>query len=348
MIGPAVYKKAKYNTASFNAGKVYLYLGPDSDDRESGKYISKHNQITSASNDRFEQHTRTEPIKDVVCIYPGRYKHLTIKERYSVYKLDIENKDKQNGRSICSVIDDAYEKLFYPSNYFINIDEYEKLERDGLIDSFIKDKAESMNKEQETSKLNEENKKLANERNRIICSIIRTTAESDININGFNFKNSGSSNKNIFIRVASLFNTQKKDTSQSNLKKSMYLEKLNLMPAHILGKVKIIENNIFILHTMDIHSEILKLIQESINLAATLLDFNSDETSSAKEETARKLEEFLNNVINYCNTLKINKDVENNYIKRKLAENINDAIDRNSEVFKNMIKDGNILQKHFK
>lgn len=119
-------------------------------------------------------------------------------------------------------------------------------------------------------------------------------------------------------------------------KRNECLDKLDLT---ILGKIKKVELNIDMLEAIDGDSEIISLLKESISLTLSLNEFSDVDMSE-------KLNEFLDNTLEYINTLKTNRQIEEKYIREKLAENIISVIDNNNELFKSMIKDNGELNKY--
>ena len=98
---------------------------------------------------------------------------------------------------------------------------------------------------------------------------------------------------------------------------------------------------------MKVHTDILKLLQESINLTIYI---STDEKYylSHKEELDDKLIEFLDNTLKYIETLKDNRKIEETYIKGSISKDILSMIDKNNELLKDMIKDNHYLVDIYK
>lgn len=345
MIGTLIYKKAIYDTEHFDAGKVYLYIGKSDLNNNTGKYIGNSGFILHVGNNNFyESYRAIEPIKNVICIFPGKDEYLTAHEQYSVYMASSTSKNG-NASPLYTVINDSYSRVEYSKHYFVDMDKYETLKQDRLLDKFIEDKIKVIIEEEEKYailmfKEDEKNTKLEYEK-QLVRTTINLVTNKSINIGRHDALKQSNKSKNVFKRLLEALASPKEEFSSVSTKTSINLEKLNTLPVYSLGKIKIIENNIEILMAMDIHIDIVKLIQESIDLSTVLLAFNPN------KDTENKLDEFLNRTIKYCDSLKSSKDLERNYIERKLAENINDAIDRNSELLGKMVGDNHMVDKQW-
>lgn len=339
MIGNLNFKRANKDLATFTENTLYLCIKEGKNDGSNGIFIDDNKQITFATMSHFHHVKTILPIKDVVCIYTENPSSMTIGNTYSVYKIDSNSKSNKINYQI---YDDSYKKSFVNVNYFIDKEEYKLLADSGKLESKIKEILELINKD---LKIKEENAKIKSEEEKSLF-LVKKTLEYANNIRVETEKNILAPKKytidNTFIfRLRNLFNKKSTDFS-ANIRNVTYLERLNILPDVTLGKIKRIENNIYILDNMDISNEILHLIKDSVYLTISLLEYNSD------LDTVNKLNHFLDNTINYCNTLKNNKMIEESYIKAKLAENINSVIDKNSSLFQAMVQDGDILQKLIK
>lgn len=141
-----------------------------------------------------------------------------------------------------------------------------------------------------------------------------------------------------------IINKKNKDNQDKKIEENKVLvykrnETLSKLDLNILGKIKKIELNIDMLQAIDGDSQIISLLKESISLTLNLNEFTDIDVSD-------KLNEFLDNTLEYINTLNTNKQIEEKYIKKKLAENITDVIDKNNNLFKSMIKDNHNLNKY--
>lgn len=116
----------------------------------------------------------------------------------------------------------------------------------------------------------------------------------------------------------------------------------NKLPIHLLGKIKLIENELIILNYKKVNVEILKLLQQSINLTI-YISTNEEYYQKNKEEFDNKLNDFLDNTLKYIKTLKENREIETDFISMSISEDILKMIDKNNELFISMIKDNHHL-----
>ena len=330
MIGNLIYKKSLYTTNSFTKGNNYLYLGDNDEYASCGNYVGDEGNIVVGNNNNFQESHVVINIKDVVCVYASKGDAMTTGETYSVYKI---TSNKYGSTCDYAVVNDEYEYVEYPDYYFLTKEEYMEIKYSPNYDWIIEKKFLSAKYDNDDGSLKENIEKIleiANERsNKLRYKTFVTRKSSEKNIL-----------KKIILSIKGI-----KCIDLNNrflLDKSIALEKINTLPLEILGKIKIIENNIEILDMIGIPKEIIGLVSESISLTLALLDYNHN------EDTIIKIDEFLNNTITYCNTLRNNKNIEQSYIANKLAENINNAIENNNILFQEMIKDGDILQKNLK
>lgn len=391
MVGDLIYRKCIEDNSVFKKGGIYLMLedftGENSDMYQ---YLSDDKTIVSADEDYFEEYKEVMSIQEVICIYTDNTLGLTLREVYSVYKMET-NSNKYYGGHVYKIIDDTYNEAYYSTDYFIyeseydslfddeayirkmnrnislkiktaKLQEYESFEQSNSLNGVGLRELDIIRKEMQLMQIEELRNKENLEKERFIIHTIGLVSKKP-NIAFNNTCNNKSSNnvygdsgarteskkglkKSIFPFSKKSAETNRdidsNNEDRNDISNIMYLERLNSLPKGMLGNIKIIENNLIILKAMDVADDILKLIYESIGLSTVLADYNSD------DDTLVKLEEFLSNTIEYCYMLKNNKNIENNYVKGRLAGNINNAIDRNSEVFKKMIQDGDILQKHLK
>lgn len=129
------------------------------------------------------------------------------------------------------------------------------------------------------------------------------------------------------------------------------IDLINKLPIELLGKIKFIENELLLLKRINVSDEVLSLINECVTQTTSLLKLEKDkliENNTINEHIINKLNNYLDNTIEYIHSLRANKEIEERYIKEQLAETIYDAIDKNTEIFKFMAKDNHLLTKYLK
>lgn len=330
MIGNLIYKKALYSTQSFMQGHNYLYLGDNDEYKSCGNYIGDEGHVVVANNNNFEKSHVVISIKNVVCVYVEKGVTMTVGKEYSVYKI---TSAKYNNVCNYAVVNDSYEYEEYPAYCFMTKEEYLEIKNHPNFKWVIEKKVLSAKYDEDADYSKEHIKKILDAVNERSSKLIYKSVVSK-----------KSTKKSLLKRM--VLAARGIDSVDLNnrflLDKGMALEKINTLPLEMLGKIKIVENNIEILDVIGVSKEIIALVSESINLTLALLDYNHN------EDTILKIHEFLNNTITYCNTLRNNKNIEQSYIANKLANNINSAIENNNILFEQMIEDGDILQKHLK
>lgn len=339
MTGNLDFKRANKDLATFTEDKLYLCIKEGKTQNSNGVFIDDNEQITFATMHHFHNVKIILPIKDVVCIFAEKPSSITIGNTYSVYKIDSSSK---NNKINYQIYDDSYKKLLVNASYFIDKEEYKFLVDSGNLESRTKEILELINND---LKIKEENNKAKIEKEKSLSLVKKTLEYADkLRIEsekGIQASKKDMDNNSFVFKILNLFNKKKTDVSDS-IRNATYLERLNILPDDTLGKIKRIENNISILENMNVSNKILHLIKDSVYLTISLLEYNSD------LDTLNKLNHFLDNTIDYCNTIKNNKMIEESYIKAKLAENINSVIDKNSSLFQAMVQDGDMLQKFIK
>ena len=369
-----ILKSALNNMHGFKEGVEYLYLGEDDKLEKCGVYVSDYLTKETCSNNNFKLSSIKNSIKDVICIYEGSRKTLTLFDTYSVYKYS-KCDDDDNYIDRYDIIDDNLNFSRYPCDYFMNIDEFEEIKNREDFDKIIKEKVDRII---EINKLDKELPKkkelindiidLVSEKNNVApvlvdenkinnsissmkfyCGLTIATAFTNLIPKPFGFVVGGlfglyslsATYRYIKLKRKELYTGNKVDISNS-VRECNNLEQINNLPLETLGKIKYIENNIIILNKMNVSEDILKLIKESVDLTLLLMEYESNDI------TAKKINDFLDNTINYVKTLKNNKHIEEKYIKEELAKNINDIIDKNSAVFKSMVDDNKYIMEQFK
>ena len=111
------------------------------------------------------------------------------------------------------------------------------------------------------------------------------------------------------------------------------LKKLNQCPLEILGKIKYIENEITILEYEKVSLEILKTIKELIGIIISLFEYEIN------EETLTKTEELFKIILEFIQEIKKGDEKQKEYIENKLADQINQKLDENIELFTKMTED---------
>lgn len=370
-----VFKRCLTNIYGFKADYEYIFLGNENEDKINGIYISHNHEKQICSNAHFRLSSAMKPIKDMVCIYEGTKKTLTPFNEYSIFQyIECDENDICKIRYL--IVDDFYRFTKYPADYFISIEEYNQIkdldnlndiihekvkpviEKSKLIEEFpIKEKLiESIyelsectnNLDNDLLNSNEQNRKLKRLKKDLaiiidmmfICSSFIAFSPKIVSmvllviviilyILGF-------------LNLRAIKIEDEKEKISDDFRTLNSLEKVNQLPLQLLGKVKLIENNIQILNKLDISQDILKLVYDSINFTTLLIQYESD------DNTYKKLDNFLDKTLEYVKTLKENKFIEEEYIKRELANNINSLIDRNSAMFESMVEDNKYLIDQFK
>lgn len=371
-----IFKSALKNMKGFTEDCEYLYLGEDDMLENCGIYVSDYLTKETCSNNNFKLSSMKSSIKDVICIYEGKRKSLTLFETYSVYKYDECNEDSVY-KDRYDIIDNNLDYTAYPCDYFMNIDEFQEIKDRGDFKEIIKEKISRIN---EINNLKEElpmKKELISDivdlvsaKEWVESKTPSTLSKKEIDNNIFAMKVSCGMTiataltlllpKSFGLIVGGILafgslvatygyirnNRYKKSDNKNEISNSIKefsnLEKINTLPLELLGKIKYIENNIIILNKMNVTEDILKLVKESVDLTILLIEYESNDI------TAKKINDFLDNTISYVKTLKNNKHIEEEYIKEELAKNINNVIDRNSAVFKSMVDDNKYMMEQFK
>lgn len=370
-----IFKRCMVNTSNFVANQEYIYLGDEDD--FNGVYINNNKKVVCL-NAYFRTSSALKPIRDMVCIYEGINKKLTPFNEYSIFKYVECNEDEDDMfKTRYLILDDFYKLSRYPSDYFITIEEYNKIKDLDNFNEIINEKVQRIidkNKIEEEFPIKkkliesiyelsecsdrldrdfdnnkEQNKQLRRLKKDIsiiidmilICSIVMIFLPKLVSL--------ALSFIIVILSILGYLNLSQikvKDNTNEDVANDLRtlnsLEKVNQLPLELLGKVKLIENNILILKKLNISKDILKLIYDSVNFTTLLIQYESD------KHTAKKLDEFLDKTLEYVKTLKENKVVEEEYIKRELADNINSLIDRNSTMFESMVEDNKYLIDQFK
>ena len=143
--------------------------------------------------------------------------------------------------------------------------------------------------------------------------------------------------------------TKTKEDERFNIDINFYekLKAQNLLPLELLGKIKLVENEIIILKYLNVNKDIIKLLQSSINLTI-FISTNEQYYNSNKKKIDTQLTEFLDNTLKYIETLKENRKIESLYIENQISQDILNMIDKNNELFKDLIKDNHYLVDIYK
>ena len=333
MQGDLILKRSVEVQDGFKLYKNYIWLGEAKDyyvnsgygkKGSCSRFVNKDGCIAVVPDDCFEESKVIKPIKDVICVYNGGHQDLTEGTIYSVYKV----KSEENKYV---VVNDNYKDVGYSKHLFVDKDDCNS---DKNEMSFQNAKA--------NAKIAYEKEFVDKDKEKVVKRIIDIVNDIDINASNSIIEILKEDNRTFIQRLFNIQVPLSKEYQEKIIRSSFALEKLNNMSIHILGKIKIIENNILILKTMSVPTNILKLIYESVDLTLALMEYG------VSNEVSEKVNDFLDTTIKYCETLKNNKNIENTYIEGKLAENIANAIENNMSVLNSMIRDGDLLQKHMK
>lgn len=116
------------------------------------------------------------------------------------------------------------------------------------------------------------------------------------------------------------------------------LNAMNKLPLNMLGKIQQLQNYMTIMRYRKVSEDIIGLVEQSVNLTV-FTTIQDDYYSSNKEEIDKRLNEFLDNTLEYVKTSLQNKDMEIYQIKKNLSQDYLQMIDKNSEMFKSITKD---------
>lgn len=371
------YRRCYTSNSNFNYGKDYIKLC-NAEKSGYGIYINKDKEMVSVSNEGFEYHYKIEPLFDAVCIYQPQSNLIIAGKTYSIYK---------SNNTSSQVFASNYEFTYMPNNWFVSVDEWEKLS-DSERTNFIKkmkdkyyEKEISMQKELEET---EKAKKLKKEEeNRIqkeleLISNVSKTIGNNTSISktitkicipkkifySYLFISCATSILGacftylplalfglflcIFTIVSNALNNEKaSETMEINVEYYDKIKSQNNLSLEMLGKIKQIENYIVILYYKKIDEDIIKLLKQSIDM--TIYFPTNDEYYQAnKKELDEKLNEFLDNTIMYIKQLLDNKDMEKSYLEKSMVKDYLQMIDKNNELFKSVIKDNHYLTDIFK
>lgn len=345
----------------------------DGKDSNTGLYINDYHQLECIPDYKFRMNNTINSIKDVVAIY--KTNNLRIGKVYSVYKSD--NKKYR-------IISEDLKLTDISKDYFIDTDEWDKLNEEQRNVLIVNTKNELEKSELEKQivekekKIKEEEKTNIKNQIKLIENVCKSITQNLI-ISKKMYKETIPKNiktSYIFISIiifiiglilkqflligCGLFlfvitfilmrNVEKEIINEEYIIDINHYERLkfqNKLPLELLGKIKLIENELIILNYKKINSDILKLLQQSINLTV-YISTNEDYYKKNKEELDIKLTEFLDNTLGYINTLKENKELEETYISATISEDILKMIDKNNELFVSMIKDNHYLTDIYK
>lgn len=116
------------------------------------------------------------------------------------------------------------------------------------------------------------------------------------------------------------------------------LNAMNKLPLDLLGKIQQLQNYMTIMRYREVSEDIIGLVEQSVNLTV-FTTIQDDYYSSNTEEINKRLNEFLDNTLEYVKTSLQNKDMEIYQIKKNLSKDYLKMIDDNSEMFKSITKD---------
>lgn len=116
------------------------------------------------------------------------------------------------------------------------------------------------------------------------------------------------------------------------------LNAMNKLPLDLLGKIQQLQNYMIIMRYREVSEDIIGLVEQSVNLTV-FTTIQDDYYSSNTEEINKRLNEFLDNTLEYVKTSLQNKDMEIYQIKKNLSKDYLKMIDDNSEMFKSITKD---------
>ena len=269
-----------------------------------------------------------ESIKTVYCIYAGKNNLLKIKEPFSVYRIDEHEEDDFN--MYYTILDNTLSYISWPKDYFLDEDEYNNLKEEGLLDVFIQNKKEELDRKNKIREAFYSDEDIISE----ILSFIEERKQSFLDYEEnllFSFLG-----KDIVVR-------KRKEKNIKNIYNYINkLNNLNNLPLDFLGKIQLINNQLNILTYMGISKTLLGTIQEISELILTLCE------NQLTEDNLMNINNLLEETLGYIESLKNAKEEEEEYITKKMADNINKIINDNAILFKKMKEDNdNIFSKMY-
>lgn len=354
---------------NFNYGDKYIRVD-NGDSPKTGLYINNKYELECISDGYFTYSEQIHSIKKVVAIYSNNNTPIKIGNVYSVFKLTDTN---------YRILADNLRMTNVSKDFFLDKEDCDKmskeefeLAKEKIANLLESDEKQRLQKEKEIKEI-EEKKKLIKEQKNLIESVCDKINNSLIISKTIYKENVPKSYKLIYffygtitllisilfknpiailISAFSLFitigvskeikNTKYNEKYDIDINHYERLKFQNTLPLNLLGKIKQVENELIILNYMKVNNDILKLLQESINLTIYI---STDEKYylSHKEELDDKLIEFLDNTLKYIETLKDNRKIEEIYIKGSISKDILSMIDKNNELLKDLIKDNHYL-----
>lgn len=357
---------------NFINGCIYVRYG-DGPERNTGLYINRNFQLECLSDSFFTFRREMYSIKNAVCIFSPNSK-IKLKKIYSIYKseskkyylltedldleyvnkeyfIDEEDWNKKGSIEQDTIIQEAYDK--FAQNEVKKTKEYEELEK----------------KQKEKNELEKKLKILKNIFNSINSSLKQNKTITKVLMPkrlkmyyyivsiiglflGIIFKQLGLILFSSFFLVSNFillrtYKIEKFEEYEIDINNYERLKFQNNLPLNFLGKIKMIENELVILNYKKIDSTILDLLQQSVNLTI-YVSTNQEYYLNNKEVLDEKLQEFLDNTLEYIRILKENQEIESNYISSQISKNIIGMIDKNNDLFKSMIKDNHYLTDIYK
>ena len=97
------------------------------------------------------------------------------------------------------------------------------------------------------------------------------------------------------------------------------LNAMNKLPLDLLGKIQQLQNYMTIMRYREVSEDIIGLVEQSVNLTV-FTTIQDDYYSSNAEEINKRLNEFLDNTLEYVKTSLQNKDMEIYQIKKNLSK----------------------------
>lgn len=359
---------------NFSYCSRYIRIRDSEEFSGKGIYLNGNHELECVPDAAFREDENKLSVIEVMSIYNCADGSIMAGNKYGVYKIGA------NGEYY--IFNEKFRYSFYPKEWFISINEWRKIPSDQeetyfkmSYDECKKLDNTSLKKKEEDAK-EEENKKELKKRIELINSISNTIAKNTgvsitktishmpknicailLLIAGFEFVLAFFMKEVLFgivgfwTLIAFLMGRKTKDVLidkeiKIDLQNYERLLAMNKLPLTMLGKIQQIQNYMTIMRYRQVNEEIILLVEQSVNLTV-FTTIQDDYYSSNKEEIDERLNEFLDNTLEYIKTSLQNKDMEIYQIKKNLSEDYLKMIDKNSEMFKSITKDLSCLSDIF-
>lgn len=355
------YCDASY-LAYFSRGSKYIRIS-DSESSGKGIYLNGNHELECINDACFHPLDEKVSVMDVYSVYSCGDGSVIAGKKYGVYKVNTDGN--------YYIFTEKFHFEYLPKIWFIDfstwksLSTYERKEKielskipckrfDNMVDKSSAEESEENRKKKEQRKkleaISNVSKRIAENTGSSVTTTVSYLPKNiflmmlliviaDI-IFAFVTKNVVFAITAIWLLITAIVGRKSEKTvigSKIKVDLANYeiLNSMNNLPLDMLGKIKQIENYMTIMKYRQINEDIIRLIEQSINL--TVFTTIQDEYySSNKKEINERLNEFLDNILKYVKTSLQNKDMEIYQIKKNLSEDYLKMIDKNSEMFKSI------------